>query len=79
MTVSELIAELQKRDPQSVVETWDAYNDMVTDEVYVSDMRDGRTHISDTDYGETDYAQKADSLHAKDAAKLSGAAGSVKK
>jgi hypothetical protein len=54
MTVAELIAELQKRDPQSVVETWDACNDMATEEVCVSDMRDGRTHISDTDYGQKD-------------------------
>ena len=60
MTVAELIAELQKRDPCSVVETWDAYNDVSTDSVYVSDMTGGRTMISDTDFG-----HKIDNLNAQ--------------
>jgi hypothetical protein len=51
MKIRELIAELQKHDPESVVQAWDAYSDRETDEVYVSDMHDGATMISCTNFG----------------------------
>lgn len=51
LRVHELIAELQKRDPESVVQTWDAYHDSETDEVYVSDMRGGATLICSVNFG----------------------------
>lgn len=51
MRVRDLIAELQKRDPESIVQTWDAYTDSATCEVYVSDMPDGATMICNADFG----------------------------
>ena len=51
LRVKQLIEELKKRDPESVVQVWDPYNDRETDEVYVSDMRDGATMLSNTNFG----------------------------
>ena len=51
LRVRQLIEELKKRDPESVVQVWDPYNDRETDEVYVSDMRDGATMLCNANFG----------------------------
>jgi hypothetical protein len=63
MRVRELIAELQKRDPESVVQTWDAYSDRETDEVYVSDMHNGATMICCVDFGTANVAGQTPAAH----------------
>ncbi len=49
--VKELIVELQKRSPESVVQSWDGYCDIPTNEMYLSDMRDGTTMICNINFG----------------------------
>ncbi len=56
LRVKQLIEELQKRDPESVVQTWDAFRDRETDEVYVYDMRDGATMICNVNFEQANAA-----------------------
>lgn len=59
LRVRQLIDELKKRDPESVVRVWDPYNDRETDEVYVSDMRDGATMLCNTNFGTANVSREA--------------------
>ena len=53
MKVYELITELEKRNPESVIKTWDAYSDNETEEVYIWDISDTETMIASVDFGST--------------------------
>ena len=53
MKVKDLIVELQKRNPEGVIYTWDGFYDNTTDEVFLHDMPDGGVEISWINYGKS--------------------------